>query len=525
MKFWGWLSVCIIASVYVAAISGLFININAGEPDFRLNQNYLFRVIRFSLLQAGLSTLLSIGLAIPVARALHRQQFAGKSLLLMICGLSLVLPVIVAILGIVTVHGNTGWISQLLSRFNLDANYLYGLAGILIAHVFFNMPLASRIILLGLNTIPSSSWRLASHLGMNSAQLFRFLEWPIIRVQLPQLAGLIFLLCFTSFAIVLVLGGGLKYSTIEVAIYQSIRFDFDVPKAVLLSFIQILICAAIFILFIRHSTDFSIQDLSEIDVVRDDGKTPRNRIIDAAMLFIFILWIVLPIIAVASGALKISAWSAINTKGFLQALKGTLMISLASAMFATIIVTALCYLYKTISRYKSVTGLLDLLVQLILIFPPFVLATGLFIIFKGNIQYTGPLIVIIINILAVLPFMMRILLPAVLFTRRYDHLSTSLGIIHINRFNLIDWPIIKKSLSLAVGVGMALSIGDFSVIALFGSQDFQTLPLYLYRLMGAYRIDQAGVIAFIICILSLLVFFLSQRLIVQNSVSTRKHSI
>ena len=158
----------------------------------------------------------------------------------MICGLSLVLPVIVAILGIVTVHGNTGWISQLLEIINLETNYLYGLTGILIAHVFFNLPLASRIFLLSLNSIPSSSWRLAGHLGMNSGQIFRFLEWPLIKSQLPQLAGLIFLLCFTSFAIVLVFGGGLKYSTIEVAIYQSIRFDFDIPKAVLLSCIQII---------------------------------------------------------------------------------------------------------------------------------------------------------------------------------------------------------------------------------------------------------------------------------------------
>ena len=117
--------------------------------------------------------------------------------------------------------------------------------------------------------------------------------------------------------------------------------------------------------------------------------------------------------------------------------------------------------------------------------------------------------------------MMRILLPAVLFTRRYDQLSTSLGIINLNRFTHIDWPVIKKSLALAVGVGMALSIGDFSVIALFGSQDFQTLPLYLYRLMGAYRIEQAGVIAVVICILSLLAFFLSQKIIGKSNVKTR----
>ena len=520
MKYWGWLSISLIACVYFSAISGLLININFSEFDLNLNQTYLFKVIKFSLLQATLSTIISVGLAIPVARALHRQQFTGKSFLLLLCGLSLVLPVIVAILGIVSVHGNTGWISQLLDRVNIEVNYLYGLAGILIAHVFFNLPLASRILLLGLNTIPASSWRLASHLGMNSGQLFRFLEWPLLKSQLPQLAGLIFLLCFTSFAIVLVFGGGLKYSTLEVAIYQSIRFDFDIPKAVLLSFIQIAICSLVFFVLIKQSTDFSLQTLSELDVVRFDGRNLKNRIFDSFILVTFVLWVILPIFAIVTGAMNLSAWSIVHSKSFIQALKGSLFISLTSAAIASTLVTALCYLYKSIRLKNSAKSLLDLLIQLILIFPPFVLATGLFIIFKGSVSFTGPIIVIIINILAILPFMIRILLPAVLFTGRYDRLSTSLGIINLNRFTYIDWPVIKKSFGLAIGVGLALSIGDFSVIALFGSQDFQTLPLYLYRLMGAYKIEQAGVIAVVICILSLTVFFLSQKIIDIKNVNT-----
>lgn len=521
MKFCGWLAVCVIASVYLAAVTGLLGEINFSQLDLSLNQSYIIRIIRFSLLQAGLSTLLSIGLAIPVARALHRQQFAGKTLILMICGLSLVLPVIVAILGIVTVHGNTGWISQLLAIFQHEANYLYGLVGILIAHVFFNLPLASRIFLLGLNSIPSSSWRLASHLGMNSGQIFRFLEWPLLKAQLPQLAGLIFLLCFTSFAIVLVFGGGLKYSTIEVAIYQSIRFDFDIPRAVLLSFIQIAICSLTFFILVRQSSDFSLQNISELDDWRTDGQDLKNRIFDLFILVIFVIWVIMPIIAIAAGALNLPAWSVLNSAGFAKALRGSLLVSLTSATFATLIVLSLCYLYKSIAARKAATSLVDLLIQLILIFPPFVLATGLFIHLKGNMAFTGPMIVIVINVLAILPFMMRILLPAVLFTRRYDRLSTSLGIINLYRFTHVDWPVIRKSLALSVGVGIALSIGDFSVIALFGSQDFQTLPLYLYRLMGAYRVDQAGVIAIVICILSLLAFFLSQLILGTKNVKAR----
>ena len=143
-----------------------------------------------------------------------------------------VLPVIIAIFGMVAVHGRQGWLPQLLHGLGLDpGNYLYGLFGILLAHVFFNMPLAARLILLSIESIPESSWRLASQLGMRSSHIFRLLEWPLIRGILPGLASLIFMLCFTSFTTVLALGGGPKSTTLEVAVYQALRFDFDLATA------------------------------------------------------------------------------------------------------------------------------------------------------------------------------------------------------------------------------------------------------------------------------------------------------
>ena len=38
--------------------------------------------VRFTVLQAGVSALLSVGLAVPVARALARRRFAGRGLLI-----------------------------------------------------------------------------------------------------------------------------------------------------------------------------------------------------------------------------------------------------------------------------------------------------------------------------------------------------------------------------------------------------------------------------------------------------------
>src|SRR5690606_18268230 len=70
---------------------------------------YLFRVVRFTLWQAVLSTLLSVVPPIVVARALARHpSFPGRSLILRLFALPLALPAIVAALGILALLGRAG---------------------------------------------------------------------------------------------------------------------------------------------------------------------------------------------------------------------------------------------------------------------------------------------------------------------------------------------------------------------------------------------------------------------------------
>src|SRR5690606_9292146 len=86
-------------------------------------------------------------------------------------------------------------------------------------------------------------WRLSTQLGMGAMASFRFIEGPVLRSVLPGVAGLVFMLCVTSFTIVLTLGGGPRATTLEVAIYQALRFDFDPPRAVVLTMVQLALTA------------------------------------------------------------------------------------------------------------------------------------------------------------------------------------------------------------------------------------------------------------------------------------------
>ena len=110
------------------------------------------------------------------------------------------------------------------------------------AHVFFNLPLATRLILQGWLSIPGERFRLASSLGFAQRDLFWHLEWPMLRAIVPGAFMVIFLICTTSFAVALAIGGP-RATTIEFAIYQAFRLDFDLSKAALLGLIQFAVCA------------------------------------------------------------------------------------------------------------------------------------------------------------------------------------------------------------------------------------------------------------------------------------------
>jgi len=229
----------IIAAFIVSALSALLSYAPTLDILSVWHDPYYRHVTKFSFYQSLLSTLLSVGFALPVAHALSRRSFIGKSLLLKLFATTLVLPVLVGVFGLLAIYGNSGLLAQ---GFKLLDNQLpfsiYGLNGILLAHVFFNLPYATRLLLQSLDTIPAEQHKLCAHLGMGHWDKFRWVEWPRLRQQLPHVCGLVFMLCFTSFATVMALGGGPKSTTIELAIYQAIKFDFDLQAGALLAIWQ-----------------------------------------------------------------------------------------------------------------------------------------------------------------------------------------------------------------------------------------------------------------------------------------------
>jgi len=473
------------------------------------NDAYLRQVIFFTLLQATLSTLLSVGLGLIVAYAFaHFGNFPFRSLILGLFGLPLVVPAVVAVLGIVSVYGSQGWL-PLGSR-------LYGLNGILLAHLFFNLPLTVRLLLPVWDAIPQQHWRLSSQLKMHAWQQWRHIEWPALRESLPGIAVLVFMLCLTSFAVVLTLGGGPKSTTLEVAIYQSLRFDFNPEQAVVLALLQLLLSISIALIASKFSRLPDVEPNLQIHSDNNAVAGRKTKVFSSIIIISAIIFVASPILAMLIDAAKGPVLKVINDSALWKAAGFSLLIGLCSAAIAT----TLGWFLLSASAEKALMGkqkqaqFLQLSGSVIYVVPPLVIGTGLFILLSQyiNVFDWAIAIVIAINGIMGLPFVIRTLGPAIRQnTLCYQRLSQSLDITGWQHFKQIALPLLRKPLALSVALVTVLAMGDLGIIALFGTPETATLSLLLYQRLSAYQMPQAAVVAAFLLISCLLVFWLIER--------------
>jgi thiamine transport system permease protein len=465
--------------------------------------------LRFTLWQAALSAALSVVLAVPVARAFTRRRFAGRGLLVTLMGAPFILPTIVAVIGLLAVFGRAGLVSQALGWFGLGPIRIYGPQGVVLAHVFFNLPLATRLILQGWLAIPAERFRLAAALGMGPREVMRHLEWPMLREVVPGAFLVIFLICLTSFAVALTLGGGPRATTVELAIYQAFRFDFDLSKAALLALVQFGLCAAAAALAWRVTVPSAFGGGLDRPLERWDAGSAwlqgagcrrhrAGRAVPAAA-------------AVHGGAgglphlvgLPEPVWRAAGR---------SLSVALGSTALTLVFALALA---QAVVRLEGRRGaVLEGIGLMALAASPLVIGTGLFIIlfpFINPARLALP-VTALVNAAMALPFALRAILPALRQVEATQgRLADSLGMRGWARLRLVTLPRLARPLGFSAGLAAALSMGDLGVITLFADPHGATLPLQLYRLMGPTGWPMRRGAALLLLGLSLALFWLFDR--------------
>ncbi len=509
----------LLAFLVGAALLMLFAQAGEAQIGTLLGSAYVWHILRFTLTQALLSTVMSAAFGVLVARAFAREtNFPGRRALLGLMSLPIVLPSLVAVFGIIAVYGQNGWLARALGAAGLEARPdIYGLGGVVLAHVFFNLPLAVRLLLPGWHSIPVETWRLSAQLGMSSWSIFRLIEWPMLRRYLPHAAATIFMLCVGSFAIVLALGGGPGAATFEVAVFEAIRFEFDPPKAATLALGGLALNLACLALA-QGAVGDAVIGSGWRTREQDWGQRPMAaRVLDGVLIGAAAVLLIGPVTATLvdgfTGLVNASLnWSLVG--------RATL-ISIGLAVPAALL-TLLLALPMVLAEggARSSKPAHAAILRAALILPiavsPMALGLGCFLILRLSLDGMPRAIVgiVLLNAIMIVPFAAAILRPAVERARaRHDHLCRALGITGWSRWRLIDWPILRPSIGTALALAAAMALGDLIGIGLFGDAKLRNLTLLLYDQLGAYRMGGAAVTAALLMLLIFVLYQVVERLV------------
>jgi len=320
------------------------------------------------------------------------------------------------------------------------------------------------------------------------------------------------------------LGGGPQASTLEVAIYEAARLDFDLGRAAALSLLQLAVCALVLLVLARFPMEWAAgRGAGGMGGrIRPDRSARSARLADLAVGLVAVAVVALPLAAILVDGLRVELLALPGDPAFRAALGVSVVLALAASALTCALAWAICEARRTLALPTRLgpspagAGVIDLASTIYLAVPAIVFGLGMFLLLRGvaDAFALAPLLVLAANVLLSLPFAVRALQGRLAESgARHDRLCASLGVAGWARLRLVEFPFARRELGFAAALAAALSVGDLGVIALFGSDSFRTLPWLLYQTAGRYQSDTAAAIALVLLLLSLSFFAGIERIV------------
>lgn len=522
----------------LASILGLsFTTPGAGDASglTRLVQTgYYARVLWFTFWQAGLSTLLTLALALPGAWVFATFDFRAKGLIQSLTAVPFVLPTVVTAAAFKSLLGRGGlvntWLSDLLGLdgpvIAIDDTVWF----FLLAHVFYNYTVVLRIVGGFWSRLPRDLTAAARMLGASPARAFTAVTLPLLRPAILAAGLLVFIFCFTSFGVVLLLGGP-RLATVEVEIYRQTVHLFNLPMAAALSLVQILFTfglMAVYTRFERRTAVSMMPGTTASGPARPAGPGRRLLITGSSGLLIVLLGAPLASLALSS-VITESGFSLAYYAGLLEnrtqsilyvAPIAAMLNSLAYACAACLISLVLGWLaagFLAGPRGRAARWL-DPVFMLPLSTSAVTLGFGFIIALDEpplNLR-TSWLLPAAAHALVATPFVIRALLPA--WRSIPDSLreaAAMLGASPLMVWRHVDWPILSRALAVGAVFAFAISMGEFGATIFVARPQTPTLPLAIYRFLthpGAMNYGQAMAMSCLLMATTAAGFVLLERL-------------
>ncbi|MFZ2096057.1 MAG: ABC transporter permease subunit, partial [Anaerolineales bacterium] len=262
-----------------------------------------WRVLFFTLWQAILSTLLTLVIGLPGAYLFAHFNFKGKSLLQALTGIPFLMPTLVVAAAFNALLGPGGWLNiGLMQLFKLNSppiQFVNTLTAILVAHVFYNTTIVLRTVGDFWSHLDPRISQAARMLGANRWQAIRWVTLPLLTPAIAAAALLVFIFDFTSFGVILILGGP-HFATLEVEIYYQTISLFNLPLAAVLSLLQLACTLGLTIIYTRLIRRLSIPlPLKSSQVTHRRLSTQRSKLVAGMIIFLLLTLLILPLIALS----------------------------------------------------------------------------------------------------------------------------------------------------------------------------------------------------------------------------------
>jgi len=487
----GFLGVFFLWPLLSILATGLFIDGRLDLSPFGrvLGDGDLLGVAWFTLWQAVASTLLTLGIALPAAYVFARYDFPGKRMLRAAATVPFVLPTVVvgtAFLALIGPNGLTG--------VRLD----HTIWAILAAHVFFNYAIVLRTVGSLWSHLDPGLEEAARMLGANRWRAFTRVTLPLLRPAIAAAAALVFLFTFTSFGVILILGGP-GQTTLEVEIYRQTAQLFNLPVAAALAIVQLVGVTAVLLAYSRYQERRSVEQ--HLRPAVETARRPRTRgerLLVGGVLASMGLLLGGPLAVLIERSLHtgtgygLAYYTSLGDAGR----TGTRLIdpveavqnSVSFALVATGIALTVGLTAAAVIAYRRgrASRWFDALLMLPLGTSAVTIGFGFLVALDTPVDLRASWILIpLAHALVAIPFVVRSVVPVMRAVRsRLHEAAWMLGASPLRARREVDLPIVARAAAVGAGFAFAVSLGEFGATLFVARPDTPTLPVAIYRFLG-----------------------------------------
>lgn len=469
-----------------------------------IRSNTIQEILKFTVFQATISTLLAVLVGFPAAYYYAHHNDTLAKLLYMTTFIPFFLPGISAVVGFLIMYGRNGILNSFLGIFGIKLQILYTFTAILLGHIFYNAPILVRVLGDALAGIPKEQIENALSDGANKWKIFWKIEFPLVLPALVAGTILIFSYCFTSFAIVLILGGS-QYATLEVAIYMYLKLLAKPNIAISLAILQFLFIFAFgfFLSFFEKRESFQYGE-------RYIEKRKYLKVYSV----LFLIFETAPVIAGFAGSVydfrrkeflfdrivTIFTSSQIPIVGSTipEAILRSLLLSATTALIGMVLGFSMIWGLRDTPRGSFILRGISLLSISI---TPAILALSYSTSFKF---IAPPLAMILLYLVVSLPINLNLIHAGTagvsvtaIEAAKIDGASSLQILWHI------IVPLFRKVLIASFSVIFAISMGEFSGSLILGGDSYPTITVAIYRLMSSRHLVEARFLSSLLVIVVL----------------------